>query len=138
MIFLACNTASSCCFWHCHPYLPLHFLKMFLILVCVHFWYPNEGCCSYKRLSNASKQISKHQSFLLHIKGKGAESLQKVPDLTNTGLTSSLHVCKHLTHTGSSIKRFATCCYPSMHCLNTATKLYYVSLLFGSAILFLR
>ena len=22
-------------FWHCHPYIPLHFLKMFFILVCV-------------------------------------------------------------------------------------------------------
>ena len=25
-------TPSFCSFWHCHPYIPLHFLKMFSIL----------------------------------------------------------------------------------------------------------
>ena len=24
---------SFCCFWHCHPYIPLHLLEMFFILV---------------------------------------------------------------------------------------------------------
>ena len=45
---------------------------------------------------------------------QGAEPLQKVPYLATTWLTSSLRVCKTLTDTGSSIKRLATCCYPSI------------------------
>ena len=36
----AIPTPSFCGFWHCHPYIPLHFWKMFFILVCVHF------CCT--------------------------------------------------------------------------------------------
>ena len=33
-----CTLQSSLCgFWHCHPYILLHFWKMFFILVCMHF-----------------------------------------------------------------------------------------------------
>ena len=45
--------------------------------------------------------------------GQGAQSLQKVPHLTNTWLTSSrMYVNTWLIQ--SSIKRLATCCYPSI------------------------
>ena len=52
-------------------------LYIFLILVCVLFWYTNEGCCSCKRLSSASKEISEHHIFLLHIKCKEHSPFKK-------------------------------------------------------------
>ena len=30
---IATTISSFCSFWHCHPYIPQHFLKMFLLLV---------------------------------------------------------------------------------------------------------
>ena len=29
------STPSCCGFWHCHPYIPVHFWKMFYLLVCI-------------------------------------------------------------------------------------------------------
>ena len=47
------STPSCCGFWHCHPYIPVHFWKMFYLLVtlCVTIWsyfkqpakYPSSG-----------------------------------------------------------------------------------------------
>ena len=36
-LYTAIPTPSFCGFWHCHPYIPQHFWKMFFILVCVPF-----------------------------------------------------------------------------------------------------
>ena len=33
-----CIKSSLCAFWHCYPYIPLHFLNIFLILVCALFF----------------------------------------------------------------------------------------------------
>ena len=96
-------------------------LKMFLILVCDAFWYPYERC-SCKRLSDASKQIT----VFCYMSGAGNRAPSKIADLSNTRLTSSLHVYKHLTHTGS-IKRLATCCYPWI-----LPQMHHVSLLFST------
>ena len=34
---MATTISIFCGFWHCHPYIPQHFLKMFLLLVCTLF-----------------------------------------------------------------------------------------------------
>ena len=36
------STPSCCGFWHCHPYIPVHFWKMFYLLVCIVL---RECCC---------------------------------------------------------------------------------------------
>ena len=55
------NKASLCGFWHCHPYIPIHFWKMFFILVCVPF------CCTtlpYRRLSLSKFSTN---AFSMHV-----------------------------------------------------------------------
>jgi len=81
-------------FWKCFQYLFVHF---FGILT------KNVLAIVFQVLANNqwTPQFSHTQQ------GQGAEPLQKVTDLTKTWLTASLH-CKHLTDTGSSIKR--RCC----------------------------
>ena len=33
---LTSTVPSLCGFWHCHPYILLHFWKMFFIIMCLH------------------------------------------------------------------------------------------------------
>ena len=57
----AIHISSLCGFWHCHPYIPIHFWKMFFILVCVPF------CCTtlpYKRLSLSKFSTN---TFSMHV-----------------------------------------------------------------------
>ena len=54
------STPSCCGFWHCHPYIPVHFWKMFYLRVHVHvsplqpyvmsrkYWQAAEQCHSLK------------------------------------------------------------------------------------------
>ena len=35
-LYTAISTPSFCGFWHCHPYIPLHFWRMFFILTNTH------------------------------------------------------------------------------------------------------
>ena len=35
-LYTAISTPSFCSFWHGHPYIPIHFLKMFYILVYIY------------------------------------------------------------------------------------------------------
>ena len=36
-VFVCPVSIPSCCgFWHCHPYIPVHFWKMFYLLVYIH------------------------------------------------------------------------------------------------------
>ena len=54
------STPSCCGFWHCHPYIPVHFWKMFYLLVCVIFCctivHHIGGCCSSALPSGTKKQ----------------------------------------------------------------------------------
>ena len=57
----AIHISSLCGFWHCHPYIPIHFWKMFFILVCVRF------CCTtlpYRRLSLSKFSTN---TFSMHV-----------------------------------------------------------------------
>ena len=72
---------------------------------------------------------SVNTTVFCYMSGARARSLQKV--LANTWLTSSLHVCQHLTHRGI-INCFAICCHPSIAWI--LPQVHLVSLLFGSAI----
>ena len=57
----AIHISSLCGFWHCHPYIPIHFWRMFLILVCVPF------CCTtlpYRRLSLSKFSTN---TFSMHV-----------------------------------------------------------------------
>ena len=38
------STPSCCGFWHCHPYIPVHFWKMFYLLVYLSV---AKTCCSF-------------------------------------------------------------------------------------------
>ena len=37
-LYTAIHTPSFCGFRHCHPYIPLHFWKMFFILVYIYIY----------------------------------------------------------------------------------------------------
>ena len=61
------STPSCCGFWHCHPYIPVHFWKMFYLLVCVIFCctivHHIGGCCSSALPSGTKKQLMTTDSF---------------------------------------------------------------------------
>ena len=58
----------------------------------------------------ANKSVN--TTVFCYISRAGSRTPSKIK--SHTRLTSLLHVYKHLTHTGRSIKRLATCCYPSI------------------------
>ena len=75
---------TLCGFWHCHLYIPVHFWKMFYILVCVIFWYAIvhhiRECCSSALLSGSIKNICDKRQLLVGVArswgpplGEGAE-----------------------------------------------------------------
>ena len=67
------STPSCCGFWHCHPYIPVHFWKMFYLLVCVIFCctivHHIGGCCSSALPSGTKKQTHDHRQLMLCVMG---------------------------------------------------------------------
>ena len=67
------STPSFCGFWHCHPYIPEHYWKMFYLLVCVIFCctivHHIGGCCSLLLPSGTNKQTCDHRQLLLCVMG---------------------------------------------------------------------
>ena len=66
------STPSFCGFWHCHPYIPVHFWKMFYLLVCVIFLQYSStpyigGYCSSSLPSGTNKQTCDHRQLLLYV-----------------------------------------------------------------------
>ena len=61
-VFVCPVSIPSCCgFWHCHPYIPVHFCKMFYLLVCVIFCYTivhHIGWCCFN--AGTKKQTRDH------------------------------------------------------------------------------
>ena len=76
------STPSSCGFWHCHPYIPVHFWKMFYLLVCVIFCctivHHVGGCCSSALPSGTKKKTRDHRQLMLCV--MGWEYIYKVED----------------------------------------------------------
>ena len=67
------STPSCSGFWHCHPYMPVHFWKMFYLLVCVTFCctivHHIGGCYSSALPSGTKKQTHDHRQLMLCVMG---------------------------------------------------------------------
>ena len=61
----AIHISGWCDFWHCHPYILLHFWKMFCVLVCVHSLqeYTKRECVFASFCLEFSKQVNDHNNY---------------------------------------------------------------------------
>ena len=105
----AIHISSLCGFWHCHPYIPIHFWKMFFKLVCVPL------CCTtlpYRRLSLSTfstNTFSMHVSMFVE---KGLSCPSNL-DVSNSKLEAS--ISRYILSMVSVASKYNSADYRTVH-----------------------